>query len=523
MGLPQEPGKKNGAKCFPIFGVRPKVRSMMFNSKAHRPRVRFPLAGIFSVSLIAQAANVDYFTDNGFGNVSSTMQHPTGQYYQGTTYLAYQGPHEDSYVCAYNHAGRKWSGPVLAGVSLMGKTPDPIDNSELDNHGKPAMMVDVQGYIHVVFGAHGGSPLLGVNTLGTPAGSVRGAKLTHLVSRKPQDISSWQVLDNIPPFGTYPQFVQTDSGDVYLFYRHGAHRSDWVYQKSVDNGRTFAPEVSIIKHKPQAASPTTHDAWYAWFAKGLGDTITASYVYHPCANPGHTSARHNVYYMQLNCGNGSWENVAGEHLSVPVTKEYADAKSLVFNTGTDRCNHGTCRVDAEGHPHLIFRYAKGQVRYSRWTGSVWTGPTAIVPDGGSQDGDLIVESPTQVRVILASSGSSRGEVGWWNTADGGQTWSKQPPLLSRTGGGFGIGALVENFIPSGMFIVSEAVSSQHLYKKMMLMGRDGPVKRPEEEADIAIKNLLEIIKSGPLKSGATQVPVVKRSKKQKKEGRQDEE
>ena len=65
------------------------------------------------VSHAADVPKVDYFTDNGFGNPSTTLQHPTGEFYKGTTSLAYQGPHEDSYVAAYNHANKKWSGPVL--------------------------------------------------------------------------------------------------------------------------------------------------------------------------------------------------------------------------------------------------------------------------------------------------------------------------------------------------------------------------------------------------------------------------
>ena len=225
--------------------------------------------------------------------------------------------------------------------------------------------------------------------------------------------------------------------------------------------------------------------------------------------------------MRLNCADDSWENVGGEKLTLPVTKEYADQKTIVFNTGAERCNHGTCRVDPDGNPHVIFRYDKGQVRYSRWTGSAWTGPTAVVPTGASQDGDMIVESPTNVRMILTSNDGDKGEVGWWRTTDGGQTWAKQPPLLSRTGGGFGIGALVENFSPEGMFIVSESISSQHLYRKMMLVGADGPVPRPEAEAANIVKDLLKIMATGPLKSGDQQVLAVKKGKK--KQGKAEDE
>ena len=429
------------------------------------------------------AGEVDYFADNGFGKPLSTLQHPSGEHYRGTTYVAYQGPHEDAYVCAYNHRSKKWTGPILAGVSPLGKSPDPIDNAELDNHGKPAMMVDNAGYLHVVFGGHGGNALLGSNALGTPAGPGRGGKLIHLVSRQPEDITAWQILDNIAPFGTYPQFIQMEDGQIYLFYRHGTHQSDWVYQKSGDQGRSFAAPVSVLKHQLQGAGPV-HDAWYAWFGKGLGNTITAAYCYHPCSYPGHSKARLNVYYMKLNGADDTWENALGEPCAVPLTKEVADQKTRIFDSGEARCNHGTCRVDPEGHPHVLFRYQSGQARYLRWTGRAWTDPVAVISDGqaSGQDGDLQVESSTRVRALLMRTKGGQQEVGWWGTVDGGQRWVPEAPLFSRPGGGLDIGALIEHGGPEGLVVVSEGRVAEHLYRKMVLLGESGPVGRPAGEA-----------------------------------------
>ncbi len=466
------------------------------------------------VSHAADVPNVDYFTDNGFGNPSTTLQHPTGEFFKGTTYLAYQGPHEDSYVAAYNHAKKKWSGPVLAGVNLMGKTPDPVANGELDNHGKPAMMVDSKGYIHVVYGAHGGSPVLGKNTLGTP-GSLRGGKLTHLVSKNPEDISSWKVMENISPFGTYPQFVQMDDGTIYLFYRHGAHRSDWVYQKSSDDGRTFRAPVSVLKHKAQSADPTVHDSWYAWFGKGVGDTIVASYVYHPCAaNPNHTNQRSNVYFMKMNAKDGAWTNIRGEKLTVSVTKEYADQKTQMLNSGDDRCNHGVCRVDSKGNPHLLFQVS-GKVRYSRWTGHEWTEPKDILPGGGNGDGDLIVESPTNVRAILNSQNGDKSEIGFWKTTDGGRMWEKQSPLLSKAGISYDIGALLENFTSEGMVIISEARPADYLYRRMLLLGAEGPVDRSQADA-LYVQDRLKMLRDSGVDPESKESKAEKRAIKKNK-------
>ena len=77
----------------------------------------FALLGSLAVCGVCAAADVAYFADNGYGNPISSLQHPVGEHYQGVTYVAYQGPHEDPYVAAYVHATAQWIGPVQAGVS----------------------------------------------------------------------------------------------------------------------------------------------------------------------------------------------------------------------------------------------------------------------------------------------------------------------------------------------------------------------------------------------------------------------
>lgn len=479
-----------------------------------RTSIRFTAAAVSCLLLlcnISSAGMVDYFTDNGYGNPLSTLQHPCAEYYNGKTYIAYQGPHEDPYVCAYDHAARQWSGPVRAGENPMGKSPDTVDPKGLDNHGRPALIVDGKGYIHLIFGGHGGDFRLGVNTLGTPGKG----RQTHVVSKNPQDISSWEVLDNVDPFGTYSQFVKMDNGDIYLFYRHGSHRSNWVYQKSADNGRTFAPPVSILKHKAREGDPNTHDAWYAWFENGKGGTITASYVYHPCKVKGHTKERYNGYYMKMNCRDESWENAAGVPLVLPVTKEYADTNTLVCNTGSERSNHGTCRVDDEGHPHLFFRQGKGQLRYYRWLGDKWQAPAAVTGEPKGEDGDMVIESPTVVRMLIAGAGG----VCWWKTSDGGLTWGKESCLLSSPDSGYVAGSLVRNASPDGRIFVSEHNRAQnHLYRNLFLLGDSGPVGRSAEGAS----NLGDRLKKLPSAPPAAK-PGKEGKKKRNKSGAGDDD
>jgi hypothetical protein len=449
----------------------------------------------------ASAASVDYFADNGYGNPVSSLQHPAGEHYQGVTYVAYQGPHEDAYVAAYVHATGRWIGPVQAGVSPMGKSPDQIDPGELDNHGKPALVVDRQGYIHLAFGSHGGDPIHGPNPLGEFFMGTKG-KMTHVVSARPGDISAWRTVDNLPAFGTYNQWVKLANGDLYLFYRHGGHRSDWVYQKSTDDGRTFAAPVSVLKHKVSAAAPTVHDSWYAWFDQGQGDTITASYIYHPCANPRHNAHRRNTYFMQFDPRSGRWSNVQGARLTLPVTKESADQLTLIEDTGAVRTTHGTAHVDAAGRPHVVFP-AGQEVRYYRWDGTAWQKPVAVgAPGARMHDGDFIVDSPTRVRMLLGQTVGTGHEIAWWHTTDGGLAWQKGAVLIAAKDRTFSMSAMIRNAHPDAVLLLSSRSAAEpHLYRRMHVVGDRGALERPAAAAS-HLGDRLEQIKLLPPPSQA---------------------
>jgi hypothetical protein len=427
------------------------------------------LAGLSVVLLACSQAlaetrtQVDYFTDNAFSNTISTMQHPAGEHYKGVTYLAYQGPLEDPYVAAYDHTTGEWSG----------------------NHGKPTLVIDGEGYIHLFFGGHGGQPVHGTNALG----NTHKGRQIHVVSERPQDISSWEVLDNVSPFGTYNQTVKMDNGDIYLFYRHGAHRSDWVYQVSTDNGRSFAPEVPVLKHLAHDGDPIIHDSWYAWFTKAPGDRIIGQYNYHMCREPGHNSERRNGYYMAMDTKDHVWRNVQGEELTVPVTKAHADEMTLVVDTGDQWSLRGATRLDPAGNPHVTFKVGaprplkKGspkKVNYFRWTGEEWVGgvPDAAMP--ADAESDILISSSMDVSLLLDGS----DEVAWWHSTDGGRSFAKGDVLISRERTTFAISTIIRNAHPDARVIAAgNDKDANSLFRKLYLLGDQGPIKRTRAEAD----------------------------------------
>jgi hypothetical protein len=432
---------------------------------------------------------VDFFADNGFGNAVAVVQHPAGVYHKGITYVCYQGPLEDPYVASYNHKTKEWQGPFKAGVSEMGKDPD--RKKKIDNHGKPSIIIDDAGYIHIAFGGHGGMRKHGENVLGNH----HYGKNAHAVSKKPLDISGWETLDNIPPFGTYNQFIKMDNGDIYLFYRHGAHRSDWVYQKSADNGRTFEDPVSFLKHK-RRTDQAAEDSWYPWITKGNGDDLIVSFDYHLCSDGkktnnslGHIPIRYNVYYMVFDTKTGEWRNVKEELLKTPVTREEADAKALVAQTPGNWTFQSVVDLDTDGNPHIGVTIGKDigerksapkQMHHFRWDGKEW------VQNGSGglpvSNGDVAVGASGEVSAYLEiKTEDGFGEVGRWDSSDAGATFSKADVLLRKKNAVFAISALIENAHPDARLIVAEKQRGTD-YRRMYVLGDNGPIKRIKKEA-----------------------------------------
>lgn len=442
---------------------------------------------IWSVLLIscqAEQEKVKYFANNAYGN---PVVGNTAEYYKGVTYIAYQGEKEDPYVVAYDHKNDKWIGPYKAGTSLLGKTP----GKKIDNHGKPTLVVDGEGYIHLVFGGHGGTPDLGENTLG----NYNGGKQIHVKTKNPIDISSWEEVDNISPFGTYSQFLKMDNGDIYLFYRHGAHRSNWVYQVSKDNCQTFSPKVSFLKAKPTSPIPETDNVWDSWYInleKGRKNEIIVSYNYHLChsIDKVHYGERHNCYYMRFDTDTKDWFNVKGEKLMLPVTKEYADTMTLAVNTG-ERWNHiGRVGLNQHHQPHISWYEGENdgsrhggpkQLVNYHWVGNEWGGGNTNLPIEAR--GEMQAVSLDSIKYLLGSSEGQSGEVAWWQSVNGGKEFNKVEVLISNEGGTFDLSHFVRNAHPDARIVATQKIKGTD-YSRIFLLGDKGPVMRLKVEADV---------------------------------------
>ena len=151
-------------------------------------------AGVQTYYQMRLTVHKDYpaIASNGISQPIYTGLYPRAYYYNGNTYVVWQGgENSDPYIDCYNHATRAWHGAVKVGTN-------PLTD---DDHGAPAVIVDNSGYIHVFYGTHADTPL------------------KYAKSTNPEDISAWTAQSDIGDWVSYPQIVKDSSGVIHLFMR----------------------------------------------------------------------------------------------------------------------------------------------------------------------------------------------------------------------------------------------------------------------------------------------------------------
>jgi hypothetical protein len=154
-------------------------------------------------------------------------------------------PHENTsvnpFIVVFDHATGQYEGPYkLANVGKIN-----------DQHNYPVLVEDANGYLHVFYSYH--------NDRGSTTGDYRA--ITHFKSKKPGDVSSWDVKD-VPntEHHTYLQIIKDRKGGFHAFYRKTGDEyrnpaakdkrhfyEPTMYLSSVDNGNSWSKPREIVQ------------------------------------------------------------------------------------------------------------------------------------------------------------------------------------------------------------------------------------------------------------------------------------
>ena len=237
-------------------------------------------------------------------------------------------------------------------------------NHPKDNHARPNLVVDPDGYLHAILSGHN-SPV------------------THMRSERPNDASSWTDPVEIDE-GTYPIPVAGPDGTLYLTMR-SAERWNGVnfYVKPPDG--EWTKRAHLVRRDPEMNG-------YAAFASGLAlddnDTLHAVIDFYESAGVWDRRGLHQaIAYMRSDDGGRTWTTSNGDPVELPARPERMDiiARDRAQARHEDKpppviVSAGALALDDRQRPHILYidhRVGPGQIMHATPAG----GRSAVGRDG----------------------------------------------------------------------------------------------------------------------------------------------
>jgi len=245
--------------------------------------------------------------------------------YQGKTHVAWLDSNEAGYFVVIRTLDRKtgkWSRQHTIGTSH-------------DNHGRPALTIDSEGYLHVVYGLHHNA-------------------IPYRRSVRPNDASAWTEPVTFGSRLSYPTLMCGHDDSLYLTGRFG-----WagvrLYVKPP--GKPWEDRGLIMRSEENCRG-------YAAFHSGLSWGPKQRVLHFACRTFQSTKRRpsemwgdlQSVNYMRSDDYGRTWERADGTPIELPATMKTADV--LLSGEGFDPKpgirNDGTIVVDSKGHPYVLY-------------------------------------------------------------------------------------------------------------------------------------------------------------------------
>ena len=363
-------------------------------------KTKYPLPLILilllTFTLIGDCNNLP-FAGNGISNpFYGAFISPTAYYYNGVTYVVWQGKDLKPYIDCYNHSTKMWHGSVK------------ISDSHLtdDDHGNPAVIVDDSGYIHVFFGSHS-----------SPG--------KYSKSTNTEDITGWTAQTDIGSQITYPSLIKTSEGILYLVSREkiglqlGVNyrdSSDWTTSQIIISVETDLDAIYHSNIEYDSTNERIHITWCYWDAS--------------------ETERVNIYHAYLRLSDSHMYAMDGTDLGTEITRVESDADCKIVDSGVYGVGISIVHLDSSNYPYIVYHTdtATGwEHQFIYWSGSAWESAVKITDaDNAANGADFIVNSSTSIDAYcITSATDDRGgdlERWHWN----GSSWSKISTILQKS-------------------------------------------------------------------------------------------
>jgi hypothetical protein len=292
--------------------------------RLRRSKTALAVAAVFCGVLTGGLATEQrvLLSTEGSGRATAYIESPKIITYGGKTHVGWLDTPTEGFrarVSTFDHATETWSAPFDLGDAAS-------------NHGGPALTIDDEGYLHVLYYSHH-DPFRYRRTV------------------RPNDTSEWTEYEEVGYNLTYPALVCAADGTLIMTARRSYDDRPWELEMWTKRpGEDWVYARSLLR----SGHPN-----YAQFA--------ASLAWSPDHQTLHLSAR--IYevpgddpmisittagYLASDDNGETWRKSTGEKVELPATPATFDSFAHGRTSHNRVINVGSMAVDAEGVPHLVY-------------------------------------------------------------------------------------------------------------------------------------------------------------------------
>lgn len=207
-----------------------------------------------------------------------------------------------------------------------------------DNHGGPALTIDSEGYLHIVYFTHHDP-------------------FRYRRSRRPNDASEWEEEIHFGQRLTYPTLVCGRDDTLYLTARRSFSDRPWqveLWEKRPDHDWAHVGPLLTSRHKG-----------YAHFQESLAwgrdhRTLHLCCRFHELSDKSSYGRLQTVAYMQSDDFGRTWKRSDGSLLTHPITPENVE---IIEKGGVDAertLRAGCLAVSPSGKPYLLYSVVENE-------------------------------------------------------------------------------------------------------------------------------------------------------------------
>ncbi len=282
----------------------------------------FVLLGLILQLTTLAADDRFLLSSEGSGRATAYLESPKIITYQGKTHVAWLDTPEEGFrirIRTLDHKSDTWTKAVTIGEAD-------------DNHGGPALTIDAEGYLHILYYSHH-------------------HPFRYRKSVRPNDASEWTPYEEFGINLTYPALVCAADGTLIMTARRSYDNEPWELEMWTKKpGNTWARRQALLKSR---------HGNYCQFAGSLAwgpdhKTLHLGTRIYEMPDDESIAPTTIVGYLSSPDGGTTWTRSDGRAVKLPATADNMDVVASGRIKEGRVLNAGSIGVDPQGKPFLPY-------------------------------------------------------------------------------------------------------------------------------------------------------------------------